>query len=320
MKARSQFLLTTLFLTVANFNLHATNLTSDDFEDGTFGNWSVDGGNDAGLYENGDVVSNMEASDAEINYAPNGEFSLWDGRGGSDLRLTELLDLASPSFTSVTISFDYKVRSPSATRRIRTSYSSDGGQSWTELGFVTGDGSKTYILDAETDNLTTEASFRFAFSDSGGRAGPAFVDNVVITGVGGSDPDTFAGWINGFDVDGLTGFNDDPDQDGKPNGVEALLGTDPSQFTLGLSPLIKGASSSSFTHPQADPGLSDLSGKYQWSTDLELWFDNGAESDGLTVSLIAERNTPTDGTTTVTATTTGPEPRTIFVRAVATQE
>jgi hypothetical protein len=159
----------------------ASVILDNDFEGGTMEDWSATG-SDAGLYENGDVVSNMGASDAAINYAPTGDFSLWDGRGSSSLVLTNPLSLDTEGYTQVTIDFNYKFRNASGTRRLYTGYSSDGGLNWTNLGYVTYSGSKTYTLNEGTYTFTDNAKFRFTFSDSGGSAGPAFVDDIVIAG------------------------------------------------------------------------------------------------------------------------------------------
>jgi len=157
-------------------------LHDNDFEDGTMGPWIAAGSaGDAGLYENGDVVVNMESGDAEINWAPNGDFSLYVGRGGGYLELAEPLPLETREYTSVTISFNYNCREATGTRRLHTRYSSDNGETWTSLGQVTHSGSQSYTITSSDHDFTDEALFRFTFSDTGGRAGPFFVDDVVIT-------------------------------------------------------------------------------------------------------------------------------------------
>ena len=159
----------------------ATILIDDDFESGTLESWTPSG-SDAGLYQNGDVVSNMGAADALIDYAPNGEYSLWDGRGSAYLELTNPLPLDTQGYTSVTISFNHNFRNGSSTRRLRTYYADDGS-TWQELGYVIGSGSKSYTLNEGTYTFTDNAKFRFAFADSGGAAGPAFIDDIVISGL-----------------------------------------------------------------------------------------------------------------------------------------
>lgn len=172
---------TALLLATTSANA-ATILVNDDFESGTIESWTATGA-DAGLYQNGDVVGNMGAGDASIDYAPNGEYSLWEGRQGSDLVLTDALALDTLGFTEIKISFNYNFRNGSGTRRLHTYYSNDGGTTWgTSLGFVTGSGAKEFTLTEGTYTFTDNAKFRFAFSDSGGSAGPAFIDDIVISG------------------------------------------------------------------------------------------------------------------------------------------
>ena len=168
-------------LALAGISSAATTLINDNFEGGTMGSWTASG-SDAGLYHNGDVVSNMGSGDASINYAPTGDYSLWDGRGGSYLELTNPLSLDTQGYTQVTISFNYNFRNGSGTRRLYTAYSDDGGSTWTDLGYKTYSGSMTYTLDEGTYTFTDNAKFKFSFADSGGAAGPAFVDDILIQG------------------------------------------------------------------------------------------------------------------------------------------
>lgn len=158
-------------------------LINNTFESGTLEDWTASGG-DSGLYMNGDVVSNMTLGvDDLIDYAPTGDYCMWDGRGGSNLYLTNPLFLRSFGYESVSISFNYNIRGASSTRRLNTEYSPDNGATWVTLGFVTGAGSELYTLNKSSYNFTDQVIFRFEFTNSGGSAGPAFIDDVVITGV-----------------------------------------------------------------------------------------------------------------------------------------
>jgi hypothetical protein len=132
---------------------------------------------------------------------------------------------------------------------------------------------------------------------------------------------TFANWIGGFTVlNGLTGFNDDPDGDGLDNVLENFLGTAPNAGNAGLTAGALSGNTFTFTHPQNATPASDVSAPaYTWSTDLQTFHASGASAGGTTVNLVAAPNTPSAGTTTVTATVTGTVPPKLFVRLGVTQ-
>lgn len=147
------------------------------------------------------------------------------------------------------------------------------------------------------------------------RIGSSFADVIPVSSGGTS----FADWIAGFSVGGDTGFDQDPDGDGIDSGVEAFFGTAPDSPNAGLTEVAESGGDLTFTHPEADPQLTDVSGSYEWSLDLSAWNDSGDEVSGTTVTIGTEQNTPESGTTTVTADVTGTAPGKVFVRAVATQ-
>ena len=101
-------------------------------------------------------------------------------------------------------------------------------------------------------------------------------DNIVTPGTLGSG---FDSWIAGFPgVGSETGFNDDPDGDGQPKGLENYLGTDPSQFSAGLTVLDSGLSGGGLTfvhgvNLDAVPEASNAT--YYWSTDLVNFYADG---------------------------------------------
>jgi hypothetical protein len=64
--------------------------------------------------------------------------------------------------------------------------------------------------------------------------------------------DNFSSWIAGFQVGGLTGPNDDFDNDGLDNMVENILGSDPSVGNAGLNTVSGTPNSVTFQHTLAD--------------------------------------------------------------------
>ena len=122
---------------------------------------------------------------------------------------------------------------------------------------------------------------------------------------------TFANWIGGYAVGGLTDFGDDVDGDNLTNELEAWFGTHPGQFNAGLSEFSIDGTTTGFEHPQNDDPPSDLSGYYEWSTNLKDWYASGnGPGDGLTVSFVPN----TVGTTTTVTATASEALDCLFVR------
>lgn len=138
-------------------------------------------------------------------------------------------------------------------------------------------------------------------------------------------PSGFAGWIAQFPgVGELNGFNDDPDNDGQPNGLENFLGTDPSVSSAGLALNVAGSAANqlySITHSQNAEPLDDISSPvYEWSTDLVTYYKSEEVGpNGTLVFFEAETDTPTLGTTTVDISVGGATPPKFFVRVVVSE-
>ena len=128
---------------------------------------------------------------------------------------------------------------------------------------------------------------------------------------------TYADYIAGFPgVGSETEFEDDPDGDRIPNGLEAWFGTSPEDFTTALSGFTSDGTVSTFSHSQNEAPPSDVVGSYEWSLDLSEWFASGdGPVGGPTVSFGAVTTGPT---TAVTATSSQALER-IFVRVRAVQ-
>lgn len=271
-------------------------LHSNNFEDGSMGPWSASG-SDAGLYENGDTPSNVSAGEASINFAPNGNFSLWKGRSGASfLVLTDPLPLATRGYTSVNVSYSYNCRNASGTRRLNLDYSPDNGTTWTLVGtFVTGSGSTTRTV---TTNLTDQAKFRFTFGDSGGAAGPFFIDDIVITATPAWDGE-YTDRLH-WDIDGATAGAGGETPTGiwdasTTNWNAVSLGTGTAAaWTSGLAAYFAAGSDATGAYSITVDGSQDISG---------LVFEEGTVTleNGINGALNLVANTPVDVASALTA-------------------
>lgn len=150
------------------------------------------------------------------------------------------------------------------------------------------------------------------------------IDNVVVPG---ALKDGYEGWIAGFPgVGDLNGFNDDPDGDGQPNGVENHLGTDPSKASagLGVGSIDAATGEIVFFHSiNLEPVPEAAKAAYYWSTDLENFYASGeAALDGTALTFDTDPGIPTTGLTrAIRATSTGAQvPPRVFVRLQVSAE
>ena len=137
----------------------------------------------------------------------------------------------------------------------------------------------------------------------------------------------YAAWIDTFfEGEGnslIVGFNADPDKDGVPNGIEALIGGNPdSPGVFATSELTKTGSVFTFLYPQDKSVPTGVTASYEWSTDLVNWQGDDEPFGGVTVSL-SDGGLPWDDTDLVvdvyqvTAMVTAGAPTKLFIRVVA---
>lgn len=145
--------------------------------------------------------------------------------------------------------------------------------------------------------------------------------NGFIFSIGAAPQSTnnFSDWIGGYSVGSDTGIDGDYDNDGLANGVENILGTDPSAANasgITSGTVSAGGDTFTFTHSANASPSDDLTASYQWSTDLTNFYTDGQSDGSTTVSFSAVTDS---GVTTVTATITGTTPEKLFVQLSVSQ-
>lgn len=206
------------------------------------------------------------------------------------------------------------------------------GNSLADTGKLVIDGGKVAATGTETVGTLYFGAVQQAAGTWGATdSGATHIDNVHFSGTAGvvsvttGPGTTFDEWIADYPgVGELTGFEDDADDDGVDNGVEHVLGSDPSVFSPGLVPVSATASSITFRHSRTNDLGTDVTPGYQWSSDLVNWFPSGAENgSGTTVTLVAttvvDNAAPATDTIEVVATVTGTPVGRAFCRLNATR-
>lgn len=150
-------------------------------------------------------------------------------------------------------------------------------------------------------------------------------NGVYISQLRGGLSDGYSIWINSYFAPvtdpNIIGFNKDPDNDGIPNAVEALIGGNPKVagvFTT--TELTKTGNAFTFLYPQAETVPSGVTAAYEWSSDLTNWQSSGQSFGGVTVTLadlLWDDTDPNVSIYQVTATVTVGTPAKLFIRVCA---
>lgn len=137
--------------------------------------------------------------------------------------------------------------------------------------------------------------------------------------------DNYLSWIGGYNVSGQTGFGQDPDGDGLSNGIEHVLGSDPTIAGHGLR-LVSSSGSNSFVfrHTRTNALGTDVTPSYEWSADLAGWHASGlTDTAGNTATIshavINDTTAPAVDEIEVTVTLTGGTAKKVFVRLKASK-
>jgi len=158
---------------------------------------------------------------------------------------------------------------------------------------------------------------------------PTIWDHVVVArqwsavgtfpGVAAND---YTAWIGSYpSASGATGFTQDADKDGVMNGVEAYFGTDPSAASQGLTQISQNGGGFKFHHTKSNQPPSDVTGSYQWSTDMINWHTSGQTNAGgvitnISTATITDNAYPALDEIEVTASVTTGTTGKLFVRVV----
>ena len=292
-------------------------LASSGWTNNTFNAW---GDNRANMYSNfigreGDPISPATITLSAIPYATYDVYiyytAFWMNNGGEIQTWTE----------SQRASTLYGLRGPSSGGAL-TGYQQyqtpSQATAMADAAGTTAGGNYLVFAGLTTANLTlTSSDPNQTGWKQAGLAGIQIVDTTPAN--------TYTSWTAGYPALGsATGFNDDPDRDGVPNGIENFLGTDPTLTTAGVTNISSTASTLTFRHTRSNTVASDVTAVYQWSTDLVNWFGSG-QTNGHGVSatiastVITAASAPANDVLEVTVTLTGGISTRVFARIQASK-
>ncbi len=195
---------------------------------------------------------------------------------------------------------------------------------FTSSGLVGSETIGTVTLTASGGTAAGDPAGTYSITPSaatGGTFDPNNYDFNYVDGVLTVTGSTYADWLTAYPVGGFTGINDDPDHDGIANGIENILGTAPNASSAGLTQVSTTPTTLVFRHTRSNSIASDLTARYEWSSDLVNWHLSAETETGTTVIIAAATITdniaPANDLIEVTATLTGTAKPQVFVRLKA---
>ncbi len=173
----------------------------------------------------------------------------------------------------------------------------------------------TYVIASYTGNRLGEFTISPALPTGYTVKYDDVLKQVQLTN--GAASSTYNDWIASFPgAQSAPGFTQDPDLDGIANGIENVLGTNPSVSSTGLYQVSATANSVTFLHTLNADLADDVVYGYEWSSDLVEWKASTVANSAGTIATIVP-SAPVSGVVTVVATRSGTPSTKLFVRIVA---
>jgi len=258
--------------------------------------------NAAGIAFNHNFGAGLIDATAAINLADNWQ-NLTNQQSASVAQTELSVSIPDNNSNGITRSFDFSannLRVEHVTVRLSISHTYRGDL---EISLTSPSGMSSRLAEKRSDSNDNYTNWTFSSVRHWGESsvgtwtlkiadtaeadiGTLTAATITLSGSSGSD---FASWIAGFPAVGeLNGRLDDFDGDGLPNAVENLLDSSPSTWNAGLVEVSASGGSLVFHHTFAPQPASDVSGSYEWSSDLVNWHASGAEFEGTTITISSE--------------------------------